>query len=99
MNSDRSSSTNYINPNGLDRIIEYYTRDSARFFSKGLTDLSYDVMDNKWVATCTSGSINTYEGVVLTIPAPKVLEIQGNYRNYLPNSFLDRLMSVQYSSR
>lgn len=99
MNSTRFNSTNYINPNGLDRIIEFYTRDSTKFFLKGLSDLTYDSMTSKWIATCTSGSINIYEGIVLTIPAPKILELQGNYQNYLPDSFVDRLKSVQYSSR
>jgi predicted NAD/FAD-dependent oxidoreductase len=99
MNPDRFKTTNYINPNGLDRIIEFFTENSNRFLSKELSTLSYDDADKKWIATCASGSTSSYDGIVLTIPAPKVLQLQGNYRNYLPDLLLEKLATVQYSSR
>jgi protoporphyrinogen oxidase len=91
---------NYVSPNGLDQIIESFTRDDTfRSFSRELTHLSFDPSSMKWNATCSSGLIETFDGIILTIPTTNLLQLRGNYSELLPDRFLDKLKSTRYSSR
>lgn len=99
MNTDRSNALNYISPRGLDKLIEHYAGDSFLHFSRELSSLSFDSNSQKWTALCQNNISDEYDGVVLTIPAPNILQLQGNFTSLVPASFIQQLHRTQYSSR
>ncbi len=98
MNQERKSAINYVNTSGLSQLIEHYLEDSNVSLSRELESLDYDETKSCWIAQSNSQS-EIFDGVILTVPASKVLKIRGNFLDFLPQNARSTLSSVQYSSR
>ncbi|RZF33416.1 hypothetical protein LSTR_LSTR009607 [Laodelphax striatellus] len=92
--------TNFFAPNGMSSIVEYLFKDSRVeniFCDCELEKLSSK--DCKWEACSSSGKIELFDVVVLTIPIPEFFKIDGDLTKTIQSDISSNLSSVKYSSR
>lgn len=63
-------------------FIAYFTGADTKY-SAQVTQLQVD--NDKWQVTTDTGSSDTFDGVILTIPVPQILQLQGSISNILGN--------------
>lgn len=90
---------NFVAPHGISSIIKHYLKESGAevFFKQCVTQIN--LRNNKWEVSKETGSPEQFDLVVLTMPAPQILELQGDIVNLISECQKQQLASVSYSSR
>lgn len=91
--------SNFVAPQGISSIVKHYLKKSGAeiFFKQCVTQIN--LRNNKWEVSKETGSPEQFDLVVLTVPAPQILELQGDIVNFISEFQRQQLASVSYSSR
>uniref|UniRef100_A0A4W2GPV7 Renalase, FAD dependent amine oxidase n=1 Tax=Bos indicus x Bos taurus TaxID=30522 RepID=A0A4W2GPV7_BOBOX len=72
---------NFVAPHGVSSIINHYLKQSGAdiCFRQRVTQIN--LRDNKWEVSRETGSSEQFDIVVLTMPAPQILQLRGDITN------------------
>uniref|UniRef100_A0A8D0HRZ5 L-amino-acid oxidase n=1 Tax=Sphenodon punctatus TaxID=8508 RepID=A0A8D0HRZ5_SPHPU len=73
---------NFMTPQGVSSIVKHYLKESAGadvFYDHHVTQIH--LRDGKWEVYSKKGSLEQFDIVVLTMPVPQVLQLQGDIVN------------------
>ncbi|XP_074447791.1 renalase isoform X4 [Larus michahellis] len=96
----KEGSCNYMAPQGISSVVKYYLNQSAGadvFYEQHVTCIS--LRDGKWEVSRKTGPPEQFDIVILTMPVPQILQLQGDIVNIINESQKQQLESVSYSSR
>ncbi|XP_061491382.1 renalase isoform X2 [Rhineura floridana] len=90
---------NFVTPKGISSITKHYLKESDAdiFYNHHVTHIC--LKDKKWEVCINTGSSDQFDIVVLTMPVPQILQLQGDIVNIINQSQRQQLESVSYSSR
>ncbi|XP_017897022.1 PREDICTED: renalase isoform X1 [Capra hircus] len=90
---------NFVAPHGVSSISKHYLNQSGAdiCFRQCVTQIN--LRNNKWEVSRETGSSEQFDIVVLTMPAPQILQLQGDIANLISECQRQQLESVSYSSR
>ncbi|XP_010994573.2 renalase [Camelus dromedarius] len=90
---------NFVAPQGVSSIVNHYLKESGAeiCFRQHVTQIN--LRNDKWEVSKETGSPEQFEIVVLTMPVPQILQLQGDIANLISESQRQQLESVSYSSR
>ncbi|XP_063262234.1 renalase isoform X3 [Prinia subflava] len=81
----REGSRNYVAPQGISSVVKYYLKQSAG------ADVSYEqhvthisLRDGRWEVSRKEGPPELFDVVILTMPVPQILQLQGDIVNKSP---------------
>nr|XP_033796117.1 renalase isoform X2 [Geotrypetes seraphini] len=89
----------YVTPCGVSAVVKHYLKQSGAeiFYEHHVTEIN--LRDAKWEVCRKSGSSEWFDVVVLTMPTPQILELQGDIGKLIKKSQKQQLEAVTYSSR
>ncbi|NXP25147.1 RNLS Renalase, partial [Scytalopus superciliaris] len=92
-------SCNYVAPQGISSVVKYYLKQSGAdvFYEHHVTRIS--LRDGRWEVSRKAGPPEPFDVVILTIPVPQILQLQGDIVNIIKESQKQQLECVSYSSR
>ncbi|XP_031245970.1 renalase [Mastomys coucha] len=95
----KDGDSNFVAPQGLSSIIKYYLKKSGAevFLKKCVTQIN--LKDNKWEVSTDKGCAEQFDLVILTMPTPEILGLQGDIVNLISERQREQLTSVSYSCR
>ncbi|XP_061219831.1 renalase isoform X1 [Neopsephotus bourkii] len=96
----KKGSCNYVAPQGISSVVKYYLKQSAGadvFYEQHVTHIC--LRDGKWEVSRKTGPPELFDIVILTMPVPQILHLQGDIVNIINESQKQQLESVSYSSR
>ncbi|KAM6093203.1 renalase isoform 6-T6 [Theristicus caerulescens] len=96
----KEGSCNYVAPQGISSVVKYYLKQSAGadvFYEQHVTHVS--LRDGKWEVFRKMGPPEQFDIVILTMPVPQILQLQGDIVNIINESQKQQLESASYSSR
>ncbi|KAM6105388.1 renalase [Pterocles gutturalis] len=95
----KEGSCNYVAPQGISSVVKYYLKqsDADVFYGQHVTGIS--LQDGKWEVSRKMGPPEQFDIVILTMPVPQILQLQGDIVNIINESQKQQLESVSYSSR
>lgn len=101
MKSLSKDKVNYIAPLGMKSIVDHFLDsselDSIQYEHKLV---SLHIKDDQWHVSSEAGKQESFDIVILTIPVPEVLKLNGDVKSFIDNSLIhDKLNAVKYSSR
>ncbi|XP_066477197.1 renalase isoform X2 [Tiliqua scincoides] len=70
---------NFVTPQGTSSIVKHYLKESGAsiFYEHHVTKIC--LKDGKWEVVCSNtGSVDQFDIVVLTMPVPQILQLQGD---------------------
>ncbi|XP_075279377.1 renalase isoform X2 [Opisthocomus hoazin] len=90
---------NYMAPQGMSSVVKYYLKQSGAdvFYEQHVTRIS--LRDGKWEVFRKMGPPEQFDVVILTMPVPQILQLQGDIVNIINESQKQQLECVSYSSR
>lgn len=90
---------NFVTPQGMSSIVKHYLNESDAeiLFEHRVTQIS--LKDGKWEVGNSAGFSDQFDIVILTIPVPQILQLQGDIADIINRSQRQQLESVSYSSR
>ncbi|KAG3264918.1 renalase isoform X3 [Ictidomys tridecemlineatus] len=90
---------NFVAPQGISSIIKHYLKESGAevYFRQCVTQIN--LRNDKWEVFREIGSPEQFDLVVLTMPIPQILQLQGDIVNLISKCQRQQLESVSYSSR
>ena len=98
-----ASISKFVAPKGLSNIAKYFLSQSnaTTQFQQQLTKAELNYYDDQHKILCTAASQlqARYDAVVLTMPVPQMLALDGNLIGSIDPEIMTTLNSVQYSSR
>ncbi|KAM7103840.1 renalase isoform 1-T1 [Ciconia maguari] len=78
----KEGSYNYMAPQGISSVVKYYLKQSADadvFYEQHVTRIS--LRDGKWEVSRKMGPPEQFDIVILTMPVPQILQLQGDIVN------------------
>ncbi|XP_034352600.2 renalase isoform X1 [Arvicanthis niloticus] len=95
----KEGSCNFVAPHGVSSIIKYYLKKSGTevFLNQCVTHIN--LKDSKWEVSTDTGTAELFDLVILTMPAPEILRLQGDIVNLISEHQKQKLASVSYSFR
>ncbi|XP_040463127.1 renalase isoform X3 [Falco naumanni] len=80
----KEGSCNYMAPQGISSVVKYYLKQSGAdvFYEHLVTCIS--LRDGKWEVSRKMGPPEQFDVVILTIPVPQILQLQGDIVNKSP---------------
>uniref|UniRef100_A0A669QNP6 Renalase, FAD dependent amine oxidase n=1 Tax=Phasianus colchicus TaxID=9054 RepID=A0A669QNP6_PHACC len=80
---EKEGSCDYVAPQGISSVVKYYLRQSGAdvFYERHVTHIS--LRDGKWEVSSKMGSPELFDVVILTMPVPQILQLQGDIINTL----------------
>ncbi|XP_007520821.1 renalase [Erinaceus europaeus] len=90
---------NFVAPGGISSIINHYLKESGAELCFGQRVTHISLRNGTWEVISESGSSEQFDLVVLTIPVPQILQLQGDIVHLISESQRQQLESVSYSSR
>ncbi|XP_063193894.1 renalase isoform X3 [Chroicocephalus ridibundus] len=78
----KEGSCNYMAPQGISSVVKYYLNQSAGadvFYEQHVTCIS--LRDGKWEVSRKTGPPEQFDIVILTMPVPQILQLQGDIVN------------------
>nr|XP_046224616.1 renalase isoform X1 [Oncorhynchus gorbuscha] len=91
---------NYVSPTGVSAIVKHFLKQSAGaevFFDHHVTHIYQK--GAIWEVCRKGGAPEQFDSVVLTMPVPQILQLQGDVGSLLEKSQRQQLEAVSYSSR
>uniref|UniRef100_A0A3Q1IUD0 Amine oxidase domain-containing protein n=1 Tax=Anabas testudineus TaxID=64144 RepID=A0A3Q1IUD0_ANATE len=90
--------TNYVTPLGMSSVVKHFLSQSADlFYERHVTGLFR--RGASWEVQRKAGESETFDAVVLTMPVPQILQLQGDLGPLLSVQQKQQLDAVAYSSR
>ncbi|XP_074011036.1 renalase isoform X2 [Numenius arquata] len=95
----KEGSCNYMAPQGISSVVKYYLNQSGAdvFYEQHVTCIS--LRDGKWEVSRKMAPPEQFDIVILTMPVPQILQLQGDIVNIINESQKQQLESAKYSSR
>ncbi|KAM6265439.1 renalase isoform 2-T2 [Porphyrio hochstetteri] len=95
----KEGSQNYMAPQGISSVVKYYLQQSGAdiFYEQHVTHIC--LRDGKWEVSRKTGPPEQFDIVILTMPVPQVLQLQGDIVNIINESQKQQLEAASYSSR
>ncbi|XP_014822140.1 PREDICTED: renalase isoform X2 [Calidris pugnax] len=95
----KEGSCNYMAPQGISSVVKYYLNKSGAdvFYEQHVTCIS--LRDGKWEVSRKMAPPEQFDIVILTMPVPQILQLQGDIVNIINESQKQQLESARYSSR
>ncbi|XP_072579689.1 renalase isoform X5 [Vulpes vulpes] len=90
---------NFVAPQGVSSIIKHYLKESGADVCFGHRVTRVDLRDDRWEVSTETGHPERFDLVVFTMPAPRILQLQGDVANLISECQRRQLESVSYSSR
>eukprot|EP00076_Gallus_gallus_P003293 NP_001186528.1 renalase precursor [Gallus gallus] len=96
---EKEGSCDYVAPQGISSVVKYFLRQSGAdvFYEHHVTHIT--LRDGKWEVSRKMGSPELFDVVILTIPVPQILQLQGDIVNIINERQKQQLESASYSSR
>ncbi|NWZ22180.1 RNLS Renalase, partial [Asarcornis scutulata] len=97
---EKEDSCNYMAPQGISAVVKYYLKQSGSadvFYEYHVTHIS--LRDGKWEISRKTGPPELFDVVILTIPVPQILQLQGDIVNIINERQKQQLEATNYSSR
>ncbi|MBN3302750.1 RNLS Renalase, partial [Amia calva] len=91
---------NYVTPLGVSSIVKHYLRESAGaevFFGRHVTKIVQE--GDRWEVSQAAGPVEQFDSVILTVPVPQILQLQGDVSSLIDGTGRQTLGAVSYSSR
>ncbi|XP_013878767.1 renalase [Austrofundulus limnaeus] len=90
---------NYVTPRGMSSVVKHFLSESGAdlFLEHHVTGLYR--RGASWEVERTAGGSETFDAVVLTMPVPQILQLQGDLVTLMSTQQRQQLNCVQYSSR
>ncbi|KAJ7987745.1 hypothetical protein DPEC_G00329680 [Dallia pectoralis] len=90
---------NYTAPLGVSSIVKHFLKQSEAevLFDRHVTHICQKGI--RWEACPKGGQPEQFDAVVLTMPVPQILQLQGDVGSLLEGSLRQQLEAVSYSSR
>ncbi|XP_063291350.1 renalase isoform X2 [Pelobates fuscus] len=95
----KDGSYNLVTPHGVSSIVKHYLKESGAdiYFERHVTHIN--LQGDKWEVYRKCGSSEAFDAVVLTMPVPQILQIQGDIAKLIKEKQRQQLETVIYSSR
>ncbi|XP_018414257.1 PREDICTED: renalase [Nanorana parkeri] len=95
----KDGSYNLVTPHGVSSIVKHYLSQSGSdvCYERHVTQIN--LRDGKWEVSCKSGSPEAFDVVVLTMPVPQILQLEGDIGKLINENQRQKLETVSYSSR
>ncbi|XP_072279368.1 renalase isoform X1 [Pyxicephalus adspersus] len=95
----KDGSYNLVTPHGVSSIVKHYLSQSGAdvYYERHVTQIN--LRDGKWEVSCKSGSPEAFDVVVLTMPVPQILQLEGDIGKLINENQRQQLETVSYSSR
>ncbi|XP_067908627.1 renalase [Heterodontus francisci] len=88
---------NYVAPQGISSIVKHYLAGSDVFYDRPVTHIN---LKEGMLEVCSkSGPSEMFDAVVLTMPVPQTLQLQGHIKTLISESQRQQLEAASYSSR
>ncbi|KAI6066626.1 Renalase isoform X4 [Aix galericulata] len=96
---EKEDSCNYVAPQGISSVVKYYLKQSGAdvFYEYHVTHIF--LRDGKWEVSRKMGPPELFDVVILTIPVPQILQLQGDIVNIINERQKQQLEATSYSSR
>ncbi|XP_016431631.1 renalase, partial [Sinocyclocheilus rhinocerous] len=91
---------NYVTPHGVSSIVKHYLKESAGaevLYDRHVTHIHRK--DAGWEVCHKGGAPERFDIVVLTMPVPQILQLQGDVESLMGENQRRMLEAVSYSSR
>uniref|UniRef100_A0A8C6ZKV7 Amine oxidase domain-containing protein n=1 Tax=Nothoprocta perdicaria TaxID=30464 RepID=A0A8C6ZKV7_NOTPE len=77
----KEGTRNYVAPQGSSSVVKYFLKksDANVFFEHHVTQIC--LRDGKWEVSRKTGSPEQFDIVILTMPVPQILQLQGDIAN------------------
>ncbi|NXI42966.1 RNLS Renalase, partial [Galbula dea] len=95
----KEGTCNYVAPQGISSVVKYYLNQSGADISYEQHVTHISLRDGKWEVSRKVGPPEQFDIVILTMPVPQILQLQGDIVNIINESQKQQLESVSYSSR
>ncbi|XP_016076262.1 PREDICTED: renalase [Miniopterus natalensis] len=95
----KEGDANFVAPQGVSSIIKHYLQESGAdiYFRQCVTQIN--LRNDQWEVSKETGSPELFDVVILTMPVPQILQLQGDIVNLISECQRQQLESVSYSSR
>ncbi|XP_051769983.1 renalase isoform X1 [Ctenopharyngodon idella] len=100
MMSKEEGIVNYVTPHGVSSIVKHYLKESAGaevLYDRHVTHIHRK--DTGWEVCRKGGASQQFDIVVLTMPVPQILQLQGDVGSLMGENQRKKLEAVSYSSR
>ncbi|XP_041939454.1 renalase isoform X2 [Alosa sapidissima] len=99
MMSREEGLTNYVTPKGVSSIVKHYLKESGAevFYDRHVTHVYR--RGACWEVCRKDGEPEHFDAVVLTMPVPQILQLQGDVGSLMAVPQREQLEAVSYSSR
>ncbi|XP_050661105.1 renalase isoform X2 [Macaca thibetana thibetana] len=90
---------NFVATQGISSIIKHYLKESGAevYFRHRVTQIN--LRNDKWEVSKQTGPPEQFDLIVLTMPVPQILQLQGDIANLISECQRQQLEAVSYSSR
>ncbi|XP_076856343.1 renalase isoform X2 [Brachyhypopomus gauderio] len=99
MLSNAKGSINYVTPSGVSSIVKHYLNESGAEVLFGCRVTHVRLKGPGWEVCRQGASPEEFDVVVLTMPIPQILQLQGDVRSMMSEAERQMLEDVSYSSR
>ncbi|XP_026575714.1 renalase isoform X1 [Pseudonaja textilis] len=96
----KEGADNFVTPQGSSSIAKHYLNKAADadvFYNHHVTQIC--LKDGKWEVGTSTGFSDCFDTVILTMPVPQILQLQGDIATIINKRWRQQLESVSYSSR
>uniref|UniRef100_A0A8C5MZ02 Renalase, FAD dependent amine oxidase n=1 Tax=Leptobrachium leishanense TaxID=445787 RepID=A0A8C5MZ02_9ANUR len=95
----KDGSYDLVTPQGISSIIKHYLKQSGAdvFYERHITHIN--LQGDKWEVCRKTGPPEAFDAVVLTMPVPQILQLQGDIAKLIKENQRQQLETVCYSSR
>lgn len=91
----------YVTPAGVSSLVKYFVKQAGAELMYDSHVSKVDVEDNKVKLTTLKGDVELCDGVILTMPVPQILQLDGSIQNLIESQpkVKENLENVSYSMR
>ncbi|XP_043836890.1 renalase isoform X1 [Dromiciops gliroides] len=90
---------NFVAPQGISSIVKHYLKESGVEVSYGHRLTEIYLKDDKWEVHKEVGASEQFDIIILTMPVPQILQLQGDIKNLISENQKHQLAAVRYSCR
>ncbi|XP_051838613.1 renalase [Antechinus flavipes] len=90
---------NFVAPQGISTIVKHFLKESGVEVSYGHRVTEIYLKDGKWEVHRDMGGSELFDIIILTMPIPQILQLQGDIKNLISEKQKQQLASVRYSCR
>lgn len=90
----------YVTPDGVSSLVKHYISKADPVLGKGYLVRDVSMVTDKVKVTTDQGHTEQFDAVVITMPVPQILQLQGDIEKLIADSGIkSSLQAVTYSSR